>query len=529
MDGIFFDMLHWPHMCYCPACQERYQRERGRALPHKGRCTAAEWIDFCDSSAAWMGEWAGAVTDYVKSKRPDLPVEHNFAASVSGFEFGCRDGVAAASDYVGGDLYGGAIEQSFVCSMYRDLSKNQPFEYMTGRCTPNLRAHTVTKTEEALTRQVLLTCAHHGAFLAIDAIDPVGTLDERFYELLGRINAREAAYEPYLTGDLVADVGLLYNLDSAVNLQQNGEDGSGFLHFATSNSVCHNHTACIGAAKHLIRRHVPFGVTTKGKTDDWHRYRTLIAPNINRLDENTENALIRYVEEGGTLYFSNCDQTRLFETLIGGKVVGSTGTTKAYIYPVNGGERYLAPYNEKYPLPLTMVLPLVEGVDPKDVRAHVKLAYTDVKTGEFSSIHSDPPGIVTAYPAVVEKAFGKGKVIWSAGALEFHPARDYGDVLLRLLQGLNAAPFTVSSTAMGNVELIAFRDGNRLRISAVDLVDDDAFFTYPDFAVTYRTTAKPKAVRLLPTAEEIPFTYESGAVTFAVRNLHIMDMYEIEW
>ncbi len=528
MDGIFFDMLHWPHMCYCPACQERYQRERGRELPRKGSCTAAEWIDFCDSSAAWMGEWAQAVTDYVKSKAPDLPVEHNFAASASGFEFGCRDGVASASDYVGGDLYGGPLEQSFICSMYRDISKNQPFEYMTGRCTPNLKAHTVTKTEEELTRQVLLTCAHHGAFLAIDAIDPVGTLDERFYELLGKINKKEAVYEPYLTGELVADIGLLYNLDSAVNLQQNGEDGAGFLHFSSSSSVCHNHTACIQTAKHLIRRHVPFGVTTKGKRDEWHRYRTIVAPNINRLDAETEDALIRYVEEGGTLYFNNCDQTRLFETLIGGKAVGTTGSTKAYVYPVNGGECYLAPYNEKYPMPLTMILPLVEGVDPKHVRAYIKLAYTDVRTGKFSSIHSDPPGIATTYPAVVEKTFGKGKVIWSAGAFEFHPARDYGDALVNFLNGLDNRPFTVSSTAPGNVETLSFRDGNCIRISAVDLTDDDTFITHPDFTVTYRTEVQPVAVRLLPTGKTLPFIYADGAVTFTVSGLHIMDMYEIE-
>ena len=52
---------------------------------------------------------------------------------------------------------------------------------MTGRCVPNLLAHTVTKTEDKLEQQILHTFAHHGAFLAIDAIDPVGTMDERFF------------------------------------------------------------------------------------------------------------------------------------------------------------------------------------------------------------------------------------------------------------------------------------------------------------------------------------------------------------
>ncbi len=32
MDAIFFDMLYWPHACYCPACREKYMKENGYEL-----------------------------------------------------------------------------------------------------------------------------------------------------------------------------------------------------------------------------------------------------------------------------------------------------------------------------------------------------------------------------------------------------------------------------------------------------------------------------------------------------------------
>lgn len=531
VDGLFFDMLFWPHPCYCPACQKRYMEEKGKKLPKQVSCSPEEWIEFCDSRAYWMGEWAKSVTEYVHRSHPDMPVEHNFSAATGGFDNCCRDGVSEASEYVGGDLYGGPLEQSFVCGVYRDLSKNQPFEYMTNRCTPNLRAHTVTRTEDELTRQIMLTCAHHGAFLAIDAIDPIGTLDERFYELLGRINQKEAAYEQYLTGELVENIGLFYNLDSAVNLQNNSVGSSSFLHFSTTSRVCNNRTACIQAAKHLIGAHIPFGITSKGKKDTWGKYRAIIAPNINRLDEETVDALIQYVAEGGCLYFSNCDEKRLFNTLIGGKLIKYTGSTKPYIFPAPGYEDIMLNYNEKYPLPLDVEIPLIEGVNRDKICAYVKLAYTSVldEQHRFASIHSDPPGITTEYPGLIETTYGKGKVIWAAGSFEFHEARDYGKILIEIIKRLDNRPFTVSSTAGSNVEIISFIDANRMRISAVDVTDGTEFFTIPDFKVTVMADNPVVSVKKLPYGIDIPFSYDSLSVTFTVSDLRIMDMYEIEF
>lgn len=530
LDGIFFDMLYWPHPCYCPSCRERYASEKSRELPVLGTCSRDEWLDFCDARAGWMSEWANAVTDYVHSIIPDISVEHNFSAATSGFNGCCRDGIAKASEYVGGDLYGGFMEQAFVCNTYRGISKNQPFEYMTGRCTPNLRAHTVTKSEDQLTRQVMLTCSHHGAFLAIDAIDPVGTMDERFYDMLGRIYKREAEYEPYLKGEPIADVGLFYNFDSAVNLQKDsGEDGA-FLHFSTMTRIPENRTASIQAAKHLIGAHIPYSVINKGKKDEWGKYRYIIAPHINRLDSETVDALIEYVNLGGNLYFSGGDENRLFETLTGGKIEKYSGSVKPYIFPKSGFEGIMPEYNEKYPLPMDMTIPLVSGVSEEKVLAFVKLAYTARCDGsKCASFHSDPPGIATNHPAIIMTEYGKGRVIWSAGDIEFHTASDYGRILIELLKLMDSAPFSVTANVGSSVETVAFADEKAIYLSASNILEADESITLPRFEVGVKTEKRVRCVRHLPDGREIPFSEKNGTVNFEVENLRIMEMYKIEF
>ncbi len=58
---------------------------------------------------------------------------------------------------------------------------------MTSRCYPDVKEHTTTKSAEMLALHTYLALAHNGAFLFIDAIDPVGTQDEKVYKIMGDI------------------------------------------------------------------------------------------------------------------------------------------------------------------------------------------------------------------------------------------------------------------------------------------------------------------------------------------------------
>ena len=107
-DALFFDMLFWEHTCYCEHCQKAF----GGPIPLE---VTRELTEF---KARTMGEFAQWVTSLVKSRRPDLPVEHNCSQVVSPTSFtGCMEGVINACDYVGGDLYGDLYNRSLGCKI----------------------------------------------------------------------------------------------------------------------------------------------------------------------------------------------------------------------------------------------------------------------------------------------------------------------------------------------------------------------------------------------------------------------------
>jgi hypothetical protein len=116
---------------------------------------------------------------------------------------------------------------------------------MFSRCTPGLSKHTLTKSEDRTEAAVMLTCANHGATLFIDAIDPVGTLDSRVYDRIGRAFAKEQRYEKYLTGTPVTDVGFYYSFHS--RYPDNGNE--------YTNSKC-----VPKLTRRMVENHVPHGI-----------------------------------------------------------------------------------------------------------------------------------------------------------------------------------------------------------------------------------------------------------------------------
>ena len=218
-DGYFFDMPFWRHTCYCESCRERWKKEVGGEIPIEPTPGTDAYLALLAKKHEWMGEWIQSVTDYVKSRNKKLSVSHNFANGIASCaDTGCGGEVNDACDYVGGDLYGGNINHSFACKFYKNITKNMPFEYMFSRCKPALTAHTLTKTFDEMKTEVMITAAHHGATLVIDAIDPVGTMDKRVYERIGSVFDFEKNYEKYFHGVMCEEVGLYYSSKSRFNI-----------------------------------------------------------------------------------------------------------------------------------------------------------------------------------------------------------------------------------------------------------------------------------------------------------------------
>lgn len=135
-ESIFLDMPFWSEVCYCPSCKKKYFERTGKEMP-----TVIDWYDeefkkFQEIREEWMAEFTMLSTKAVKGINPEVTIEHNMSPASAPWQFATTDLVADACDYVGGDLYGGFLEQSFICKYYRNLSKTLPFVYITSRCDP---------------------------------------------------------------------------------------------------------------------------------------------------------------------------------------------------------------------------------------------------------------------------------------------------------------------------------------------------------------------------------------------------------
>ena len=512
LDGFFFDMPFWAHTCYCDRCKNIFKNKFGYEMP-RYLDTAEKRTDVLRHKYALMGEFIQSVTDYVRKKAPGLSVEHNFASGIAGdSNNGCGEEVARACDFLGGDLYGGILNHSLACKFYKNITPNSPFDYMFSRCKPALRSHTLTKTEDEMKSEIMLTAAHHGATMVIDAIDPIGTFDVRVYDRIGKVFALQERYEPYFKGDMVEDIGLYYSIKSRFNNRHEPYE---------------NKRSCIGASKTFISKHLPFGVT-----GNFHRlegYKAIVAPMLGDLELGDADRLKEYVENGGKLYLSGAASAEMLEKIAAIKLVGRSEENNVYIAPTEKANGLFLDFNAKYPLPFDCTAPIVEIDGEYELFATLTLPYTKPNTNHFASIHSDPPGIPTEIPTVVKKKIGKGTVLWSALPIECEDMYEYEEIFYRLITDLldDHKPSFVSGDAPHDVELTLFSEADAYTLNICS-VEERAFSKlYPSFSVSVKTDKRPVSVKLLPSEDEIGFEYENGYVTFKTKPLDIYDMYKI--
>ncbi len=357
-------------------------------------------------------------------------------------------------------------------------------------------------------------CTPHGASFIIDAIDPRGTMDRRVYERIGEIFSEHMEFEPYFKGKYIADAGVFFSTASRYN-----PDGQGF----------DNKSCSVNTVKTLIQKHIPVRVLSYGSTDGLDKLKFIIAPSLAEIEDSTADALISYVGQGGTLYFSGAYCEKLLKELLGARYTGTlTRETRTYIAPVKEYEKVFDEFNPDYPMPVEYKLPLVETDDMSAVKAYITLPYTARDEKRFASIHSDPPGKATSYPAFIVKGYGKGNVIWSAAPIEQDGRVHYKRLLMELIgQFVPAEEYSLRSDAPINAELVAFDAQDSILLSAVDLTCGEQPVVNRPFGVSVRTRCAASGVMKLPLRTPVVFENKDGRVDFIIDALDMFRMYEI--
>ncbi len=512
-EGFFFDMTFWPWHCQCEHCKARWAKESGGAPIPKSNLEDEVFRAYHETYCRWMGEFAKEISDYALSLRPELSVAHNYANSIAGEWFQCgTELVNDACTYTSGDLYGGLRNHSFTVKYYSGITQNAPCEYMIGKCDPDLAQHTVTKMSSEMEKEMMLNVVHNAATLVIDAIDPNGGMDERSFRKIGNAFARTMPYEKFIDtkAKILADVGVVY---------------STFGKYSSYNDTVTHKASAIGAMDALCAYHVPADVVIPRNEGKFGDFKCLVLGLVDGLKEECVSALRAYVEEGGSLYFSGKDK-RLLKAFLEGEYEGMTAHSYTYVAP-NGTCDWFEDFNERYPFPVASRMPIVRLQSDEGVLAKIKTPYTLPEEERFASIHSNPPGIMTEYPAVVERKIGKGKVVWSAAPIEGDGRYIYQKMFLNILNSLMPKQSrTLLCDAPKCVELVLEEGEGYVQVGAIDFSYDEERRKIAKFTVRVKVEEAERVVRL-PDETELAFSYENGYVTFETDELDLCSVYRI--
>lgn len=462
-ETIFMDMCFWPEVCFCPSCRERYFRETGREMPEKVDWDDPDFLEFADLRNRWMAEFTEFTGGCVKAVDPDCTIQQNVGGAASGLWVGgITDWIADQCEYVGGDLYGGYFEESFICKYSRNLSNSLPFCYDTSRCDPDLNWHTSTRAKEEFILHGIIPLVHNGAFEICDGINPDGTLCEGAYQVISEVFRTLEPYPQYVNGmyDSVADVWLPSH--SKFDRRESGLPIGDARVWANTEFMA----AKVGFARVLHNGHIPYNVIPS-KCLPKLKGKLLVATSIAHIRDEEMEAIEAYLNRGGCVYLSGKPgHPRLLE-LMEAEYVGDTQEDATYLTPTEAGSRYFVGFDRKNPLALTSPQALLRFHGEHETLATLTLPYTMTCRKEFSSIHSNPPGRHTDYEAMVSKRVGNGRIIWVGAPIEVARPVASRMVIERLAREIcGELPYVVEAPSC--VEVMSWEKDGKRYFSAVN-------------------------------------------------------------
>jgi hypothetical protein len=533
-EGIRFDMTFWVGVCYCEHCRKRFSAEVGGEIPTVVNWTDERWMRLQRQREEWMADFASVATSVVRRLEPRATVEHQASTFPLDWGFGVGMPLVAQNDFLQGDFYGDALQGSFVRKLLEDLTPNRPFAYETS-FSVSLRDHTASKAEALLEAKASAAIADAAAFVFIDAIDPIGTVNARVHERMGRVFDRLMPYYQHLGGERVADAAIYYSLESKFSMKGNGRPAD-----APDRSDTHTASA-MNAARRVLAAHLPLGVVTRRSLGSLARHKLLVLPNVTVLDDGEAAAIREFVRQGGSLYASAGTSLlsplgKLRDDFLLGDVLGvqlhraDWQDREHYVAPTAEGQRLFSEYDARRPAfsqGFTMDVAAREGAV---VLATRTLPWPAAKPAQFSSIHSNPPWAATERPELVLNRFGKGKAVYAASPLEdLDVLQETFAALLRSL----VADWSFEVEAPAPVEATLFRQRERRRwvLSLVNFQKDLPNIPVDGIRVRLRLPgAQVMAVRLLPEGIEVAHERDAatGTVAFTAPRLETLAMFAVE-
>ena len=523
LDGMRFDMTFWTCVCHCRHCQERWADEVGGEMPRVVDWTDERWVALQRRRESWLGEFAALCTETVKAIKPRATVEHQASTFPASWNNGVASDLVPQNDFLQGDFYGDALQGSFVRKLLASLTPNRPAGFETS-FSVSLQDHTARKSEALLQAKASAAIADAAAFIFIDAIDPVGTVNPHAHERMGRVFDRLMPYYAELGGERVMDVGVYYSLESKFDMRQNGRS------VVEVDNGADTHTrSSMQAPRWLISNHIPFGVVTRRNLGQLSRLKTLLLCNVHHMDETEVAAIREWVRAGGALYASagsSLVNTRgqkqadfmLADALGVSLETASWADFDHYLAPTPAGLDLFPGWDTQYPAfipgPGFGVRPR-PGASPLALRT---LPWPAPERRAFSSIHSNPPWVSTQQAEVVLHQFGQGTCLYSASPIEDHET--LAESFIRLVRRLTG-PLTLEIDTHPSVEATLFSQADRRRhvLALVSFQKELPNLPVEEIRVRLRAARRVRQVDLLPDGPALRFAEGEAGVEFVLPRL----------
>jgi Hypothetical glycosyl hydrolase 6 len=549
-DAFFVDLLFWPDVCVCESCRRRTRDETGADIPERVDWRDPDWCRFQAAREHWLADTFRRIRDQVKAAL-DVPVFMNSDLLACNWVGGASAEICRLNDLLGGDYDVRAI---FDISAALTPSSIQ---YMYAISGYGGGASDLSETA-TLKARAMSAVAFGGQFMAIDAVEPDGSVNPRTYERVREAFDVMRPYENVAGGRLLADVGVYSSPAARVTLEHSGARLDELPAGAPMAPVDPHWRATQGALEALGDAHLPKVALTRADLGRLGEIPVVVLPNVTRMDREEAEAIREYVAGGGRLYASA--RTSLLPTdgtpqddfsladVFGCRFRGEATEAITYLKPASaqlasalapleyvtvGEPSELERWYRSFPAPENLV---VAADDDADVLMTVTLPYGDGRgtrdDQEWASIHSAPPWEDTTRPAVVRHRFGAGEVIYSsvdveaAGGRQAAPSQRLFVDLIRLLLG---RPPAFEADAHPHVWTTVFHEAesSRFRLSFLNAPPDSPPLPVP--LIRFRLAAPEghrfTSLRTLPGGEELEFSLDhSGDMEAEVRDLALFEM-----
>ncbi len=531
-EGIRFDMTFWPSLCFCKYCQKRFRDEVGGEIPRTIDWLDEKWVAFQRKREEWLAEFAAIATGTVRKLKPNATVEHQSSTYPLNWQFGVTAPLTRQNDFLQGDFYGDSLQGSFVRKLLEDLTPNRPFGYETS-FSMELRDHTAMKPEALLEAKASAAIADAAAFIFIDAIDPIGTVNPLVHERMGRIFDRLMPYYSHLGGQRERQIALYYSPESKFSFTGSGRS-------VGNPELSDAHTASsMQASRRLIAAHLPFGVITKGSLAKLPQLKLLVLSGVNMMDEEEVQAIRHWVRGGGSLLASGgsslvdkrgqLQQDFMLADVFGVSIEKADWHDREhYIAPTSAGTKMFGNFSAKYPAFVTGLGMQVKTIRGAQVLATTTLPWPAPDNSKFASIHSNPPWQATGRPEIVLNRFGNGQSIYCASLLE--NVEGLSETFVKLVRTLGG-DFRFEADAPAVVEMTVFHQPERHRylVSLVNFQKDLPNIPIEGITIRMRPSGeKVHRVVHLPDNKTIEHDERDGVVSFRAVRLETLGMYALE-